>query len=118
MFYLFSTLFAMAQPPAQSAQQPGQAASLISMLFPLIIVFLIFYLLVFLPQKKQQKQHQEMLNTLKKGDKVITSAGIYGQITNIDNNTVTIKIDDNAKMKVLKSVISRIITEEKNEDNK
>lgn len=111
---LFSTaLYAMGQPPAQNASAQSGGAAFMGMLFPLIIVFGIFYLLVFRPQKKQQKLHQEMLNNLKKGDKILTSSGIFGQVSNIDNNIITIKVDENVKMKILKSYIVKVVEDEK-----
>ena len=112
--YLFGgTLYAMGQQAAKGGQQ-AQSGGLISMLFPLLIVFGIFYLLVFRPQKKQQRIHQEMLSNLKKGDKIITSGGIFGQVTRLEDSVITIKIDDSVRMKVLKSSISRVIIDEKN----
>lgn len=112
MKVFLSQLHAMGAPPGGAEQgDPG----IFGLLFPLILVFGIFYLLVFRPQKKQQKELQNMIQTLKKGDKILTSSGIYGQISNLDDNYATIKIDDNAKMKVLKSSIARILTDEKKE---
>ncbi|MCX7871635.1 MAG: preprotein translocase subunit YajC, partial [bacterium] len=52
-------------------------------IFPIIVIFLIFYFILFLPEQKRIKQHKKMLESLKKGDNVILSSGIYGTITNV-----------------------------------
>ncbi len=62
---------------------PEGAAGLFS-LVPFILIFVVFYFLLILPQQRKQKQHKEMLTKLKKGDKIITSAGIWGSITRLD----------------------------------
>ncbi len=81
---------------AESAtpQQP----SLLMNFLPLIFIFVIFYFLLIRPQQKKQKEHQKLINSLKTGDKVVTTAGIHGIITNVKENTVIIKVADNTKI--------------------
>ncbi len=89
------------------AQSSGSGTSnpLVSLL-PLILIFAVFYFLLILPQQKKQKQHQQLLNSLKKGDRVITSSGIYGTISNIkDNNVISLVIADGVKVDIEKSHI-------------
>lgn len=81
-------------------------------IFLLPVLFFLFYFVVLLPQQRKQKREQEALFTgLKKNDKVVTAAGIIGVIAHIEdgNEEVTLKIDDNARMKILKSTIVRIM---------
>ncbi len=81
-------------------------------IFLLPILFFLFYFVVLLPQQRRQKREQEALFTgLKKNDKVETSAGIIGVIAHVDetNDEVTLKIDENARMKIRKSAIVRIL---------
>jgi len=66
---------------------------------PLILMFAIFYFLLIRPQQKKAKDHQEMINTLKKGDRVITSGGIHGRITSLDDTTITLEVADKIKIK-------------------
>ena len=66
----------------------------------LIAVFAIMYIFMILPQRKQQKKMQEFRNSLKKGDKVITVGGIYGEIAEVDEKTVLIKVDGDVKLRV------------------
>lgn len=90
---------------------PEGAAGLFS-LAPFILIFVVFYFLLILPQQRKQKQHKEMLTKLKKGDKIITSAGIWGSITRLDKETATVQVDDNTKVKIQRENISRLRTED------
>lgn len=69
-------------------------------------IILIMYFLMIRPQQKRQKEHQKMLNELKKGDKVITNAGLHGKIIDIDGITMTIQIADNVNVKFEKAAIT------------
>ncbi|MGB9736067.1 MAG: preprotein translocase subunit YajC [bacterium] len=89
-----------------TAGQEGGMSGLMSMFLPLIIIFFIFWLLLIRPQQKRVKKHQEFLSSLKKGDEVITSSGIFGRITGIADNAVTIEIADGVKIKVEKGHIA------------
>jgi preprotein translocase subunit YajC len=102
---LFVSLL-MAAPPPQGAE--GGASSLIQMLIPLVLVVVIFYFLIIRPQNKKQKETQKMLGNMKKGDKIVTIGGIHGIIQSVDDTTVIVKVDDNAKIKFLKSAISTV----------
>ncbi|MEO0106098.1 MAG: preprotein translocase subunit YajC [candidate division WOR-3 bacterium] len=78
-------------------------------LLPLILIFVIFYFLLVLPQQKRQKQHQQLLNSLKKGDRVITSSGIYGTVANIKDNIISLVIADGVKVDMDKNhIVSKI----------
>ena len=96
----------IAYAAVQTAGQPGGTGSLVSMLLPIVIIFLVFYLLLIRPQSKKLKKHQEFLSNLKKGDDVITASGIYGRITGIADNAITIEISEGVKIKVEKSYIA------------
>ncbi|MCG6929035.1 MAG: preprotein translocase subunit YajC [Desulfofustis sp.] len=73
---------------------------------PLILIFVVFYFLLIRPQQKQAKQHQAFLNDLKKGAKVITKGGIYGEITGITDSVLTLEIAENIRIKVDRSSIA------------
>jgi preprotein translocase subunit YajC len=72
------------------------------------LIFVIMYLLLIRPQRKKQKEHESLLKDLKKGDKVVTSGGMFGTIFAIDEdrNRVVIKISENTKLEFLKSSIA------------
>jgi preprotein translocase subunit YajC len=88
------------------ASPGGQGGGGFSALLPLLLMFAIFYFLLIRPQQKKAKQHREMINNLAKGDRVITSGGIHGSITSLDDTTVTVEISDKVKIKVLRGNIS------------
>ncbi len=71
----------------------------------LLGIFAVFYFFLILPQRRQQKKEQEFRNSLKKGDKVITSSGIYGEIVSIEGDTVLLEVDKNVKIRVEKVAI-------------
>ncbi|MBI4685791.1 MAG: preprotein translocase subunit YajC [Nitrospirae bacterium] len=98
---------AWAMAPGQDAGAQG-AGSMIQSLLPLILIFVIFYFLLIRPQQKKGKEHKQMLDNLKKGDKVITSGGIYGVVEAVGTNTVALKIAENVKAKFGKAYIATI----------
>lgn len=85
--------------------------SLVS-LVPFVLIFVIFYFLLILPQQKRQKQQKKLLEALKKGDKIITASGIWGTISNLGKDTVTLQIADNTKIKIQREQIARLRGEE------
>lgn len=92
---------------AQGAPGGDASTSLLS-LIPFLLIFVIFYFLLILPQQRRQKKQREMLAALKKGDKIITSSGIWGTITNLDKETATIQVSDNTKIKLQRENIARL----------
>jgi len=93
----------------QSAPPADGVGAIFNMLVPFVLIFVIFYFLVVMPQKKQQKKLQEMLGSLQKGDRVITSSGIFGRVTEVRNDSFKIEIAPKVVVSVQKSaVISRV----------
>jgi preprotein translocase subunit YajC len=92
-------------------QSSGGAAAIANFL-PIIAIGLVFYFLVIAPANKQRKKQQEMLSTLKKGDRVLTSGGIYGTIQGVEPEAVYLKISENVKVKVARSAISGVVSGE------
>lgn len=95
-----SSAFAMMPQNGQ-----GGAGSMWSTIMMLLAFVFIFYFLMIRPQQKRQKEHQNMLSSLKKGDKVITNAGIHGTIKEIDGTVFTLQIADNVQVNFEKSAI-------------
>jgi len=87
--------------------QPGQQTNLLVQLFPFALMLLIFYLLVLMPMRKRQKKVQEFQAALKVGDKVITTGGIYGQVTRAADGaaTVQIQIADKVRIEVARAAV-------------
>ena len=93
--------------------QAGGTGGLMAFL-PLVIIMGIFYVLLILPAQRRQKKTQEMISALKNGDKVITS-GLYGTIVGIEGDSVQLRIADQVKVKVLRSAVSGLQPESKEE---
>jgi preprotein translocase subunit YajC len=89
----------------------GTGGTLLSFV-PFILIFVIFYFLLILPQQKRQKKLKAMLDALKKGDKVVTSGGVWGTVTNLGKETVTLQISDNTKIKIQRDHIARVRADE------
>lgn len=75
------------------------------------LIILIFYFFIIRPQNKKQKETEKMIASLKKGDKVITIGGIHGTVTATKEQTVIIKVDDNAKIEFNRTAISSVIVD-------
>jgi preprotein translocase subunit YajC len=86
------------------AQQQGAPSPLAS-LMPIVLIMAIFFFLVILPMRKRQSKVQAFLAGLKTGDKVITSGGIYGTITRIDDSTLQLQIADKVRIDVARNAI-------------
>lgn len=80
------------------------------MLLPLVATMALMYFLLMRPEQKKRKEMQELLSNLKKNDKVVTIGGICGTVVSIspDSKTVTIRVDEGTRIKVLRSAISQI----------
>jgi preprotein translocase subunit YajC len=68
---------------------------------PFIIVFVIFWMLVFRPQSKERKAREEKIKSLKKHDRVVTNAGIYGTVVALDTDTVTLRVDEKNNVRIV-----------------
>jgi preprotein translocase subunit YajC len=74
---------------------------------PLIILFAIFYFLIIRPQQKQQKAHREMLESLTKGDKIVTSGGLIAEIVKTEEDFIKIKLNDSVIVKLDRAYVAK-----------
>ena len=88
-----------------SAAAPGP----LTMLLPFAVMFVIFYVLVFRPQSKARKEVETMLKNLKKYDDVVTTGGVFGTVVNVKPDTITLRVDENVRIEVERSAITRIV---------
>jgi preprotein translocase subunit YajC len=88
-----------------AAAQP----SMLGALLPFIIIFVIFYFLIIMPARKKQKKHQDLVTSLKGGERVITAGGIYGTVTRVMDDRIEVEVDKSTKLQIAKSSISGII---------
>ncbi len=90
----------------------NSAAALFVQVLPILAIGLVFYFLVIAPANKQRRKTQEMNSSLKKGDRVLTSGGIYGTIQGVEADVVYLRIADNVKIKVARSAVTGVVTGE------
>lgn len=94
-------------PILMTGGQGGEGGGIVQIGF-FALLFLVMYLLLIRPQRKKQKEHDALITSLKKGDKVVTSGGMFGTIFAIDEerNRVVLKIGENVKLEFLKTSIA------------
>ncbi|MBA4409481.1 MAG: preprotein translocase subunit YajC [Bacteroidota bacterium] len=90
---------------------PGTEANPIMTFLPLVLIIVVFYFFMIRPQMKKQKEVTAFRNSLAKGDKVVTTGGIYGKILELKDNYVLLQIDDNVKIRVDKAALVRDMTD-------
>lgn len=100
----------VSQAWAQAGGADSDSSAGLLSLIPFILIFIVFYFLLILPQQRRQKKQRELLEGLKKGDKVITSSGIWGTVTNLDKETATVQVADTTKIRLQRDHISSIRT--------
>ncbi|MCP3872215.1 MAG: preprotein translocase subunit YajC [Desulfobacteraceae bacterium] len=102
---MISTAYAM----GQAGGQAGQGG--IMGFLPIIILFVIFYFLLIRPQQKKAKEHREMISSLKKGNRIITSGGIYGTIQSLDDTTIGLEIAEKVKIKISRGNVAAMVSD-------
>ena len=96
-------------PAYAQAGGAGADAGFLASLVPLILVFVIFYFLLIRPQQKRVKEHKAMVESLRRGDHVITGGGIYGRVTKVrEGDEVEVEIADGVRVRLNRSTISAV----------
>ena len=90
------------------AGQPGGGGSF-GFMFIILATFAIFYFILIRPQQKKQKQLQKSVEALKKGDRVLTTGGIFGTVVNFKDNLIVLKISDDVKVEVIKTAVASVV---------
>jgi preprotein translocase subunit YajC len=93
-------------------QAPAQPSGF-ALFLPLILIMVIFYFLMIMPAQRRQKKTNEMLKSLKSGDKVITNGGIYGTVVGLEDDAVQLRIAEQVKIKISRSAIAGLQVEQK-----
>ena len=99
---LSTVVFLLAAPPA------GEQANPLAMFLPLILIFIVFYFFIIRPQKKKEDQRKTMIEAVKKNDRVITIGGLHGTVTQVDESSVLVQVDNNTKLRIEKSALSSV----------
>lgn len=84
--------------PGGSGDAPASGSPLGGMLPMLVVMFLIFYVLLIRPQSKERKKREELIRALQKGDKVVTTAGLHGEVVGTDDTRVRLEVDDGVRL--------------------
>ena len=101
---------AFASRPAYAQAAPGGFGFLDPQIMMLVLVFAVFYFIVFRPQQQKAKRHREMLQALKRGDKVLTSGGILGTVVKLAGDTeVTVEIAPNVQVQIIRATIAECL---------
>jgi preprotein translocase subunit YajC len=101
---LIGIAYAMGQGGATDGAAGGFAGFI-----PIILMFVIFYFLLIRPQQKRTKEHRQLVSNLKKGDRIITSGGLHGRVTGLDDTTLTVEIADKVRVKVSRANVSGVV---------
>jgi preprotein translocase subunit YajC len=99
-------------------QGDGGSGSAFGALLPFLLIMVVGYFLLFRPMQRQKREHEAMVKALKKNDKVVAAGGILGSVASIKDNEdeVTLKVDDNVRIRVLRSSIVKVIRPEESPD--
>ncbi len=90
--------------------ESAAGGSPLGMLVPFVLIFAVFYFIVILPAKKQQKKKDALIAGLAKGDRIVTTGGIYGTVVTVEDDAFLIKVAENVKIRVTKSSIAGPVT--------
>jgi len=102
-------------PSLAFAQVSPKGLSSLSGLLPLVFIFVFFYLFLMRPQQKKAKEHRNLLNSLKKDDRVITAGGVYATVSSVKGNIVEVKVSNDVYIQIAKQSISAVITKKDEE---
>lgn len=94
---------------ASGAASAGSAGGAIVSLLPLVLIFVVFYFLMIRPQQKRMKAHQEAVNSVNKGDRVVTGGGLVGKVTKVEEREVEIELGTNVKVRAIKATLAEVI---------
>jgi preprotein translocase subunit YajC len=94
--------------PAYAQGAPG-GSDFIVQLIPILLMFVIFYFLLFRPQQQRMKMHRDMVANIKRGDTVVTSGGIVGQVTKVkDDGEIEVEIAKDTRVRVIKGTVAEV----------
>jgi preprotein translocase subunit YajC len=105
----FLPLMLGAPEGAGGAAGGGGSSQLITMLVTFGLIIVVFYFLVIRPQNKKQKDAKKMLESIRRGDRVVTIGGLHGTVESVKDDGVILKVDDNVKIKFSKSAVSTVL---------
>ena len=103
-----SEVLALATPTAPGTE-PDPRGQMLQMVGMFVILGVMFYFLLIRPQQKQRKEQENMIKNVKSGDRILTTGGIYGIVTNVKEKSLMVKIADNVKVEIAKSAVGSVV---------
>ena len=89
----------------------GGSGDLLSAILPLVLIFVVFWFLLIRPQQKRQKEHQAKLSNIRRGDRIITGGGIYGQVAKItEDNELMVEVAEGVRLKIARATVMDVVT--------
>lgn len=95
----------------------GDIQQILQASWPILLMVVIFYFLLWRPQKKQQKERANLLSSLKKGQKIVTIGGIYGEIVELDDEKIKVEVADKVEMTFSRSAVASVVSKKNKEAN-
>lgn len=90
------------------APQAAEGPNFLVTLLPLLLIFVVFYFFIIRPQKKREEERKDMIDAVKKGDKIVTTGGVHGTVTQVDDDSVLAQVDSNVKLRIDKNAIANV----------
>jgi preprotein translocase subunit YajC len=112
-FLVPDVAWAMAPAPPGGG---GGGSQLMPTLVMFAAMFAIFYFLMIRPQQRQKQQREQMLRAIKRGDRVVTTGGMFGTVTNLSDTTVTLRVADQVKLEFERAAIGRVVEAQSDKD--
>ena len=92
-------------PMAAKSAQPGA----FQMVLPFVLIFGIMYFLMIRPQQKKMKEHQKMVDSIQRGDEVVTNSGMFGKVVGVTDTVLTLEIADKVNVKMVRGHVAKVV---------
>ncbi|MBX7145886.1 MAG: preprotein translocase subunit YajC [Alphaproteobacteria bacterium] len=110
-------IFSLAYAQTTATAASGSGGFLVQLL-PLVLIFVVFYFLLIRPQQKKMKDHKQLIQNLRKGDKILTSGGIIAQVSKIISDTeLQIEIAEGVKIRIARGAVSEVLNQSEKDKN-
>ena len=107
---MVSSQFWLAIASVAGAEAPQQSSPFQNLIPMFVLIFVAFYFIIIRPQKREQKERQQTLDKVKKGDRVVTVGGVHGEIVELSDKTVTIRVAPKVELKFNRSAITTVVS--------
>ena len=94
----------------------GDIQQIMQTSWPILLMVVIFYFLLWRPQKKQQKERASLLGSLKKGQKIVTIGGIYGEIVELDDEKVKVQVSEKVELTFARTAVANVLSKKNKEE--